>query len=152
MISEIYSRHIDTIYRLCYILTGSRADAEDAVQAVFLKLIESGKSFNDMEHEKAWLIVTTKNHCRDLHRKWWKRNVVSGGIEIEGQYSQTFQSSEIWSCLLKLPQPHRILLYLHYFEGYKLSEIAKLLKLNENTVKSRLRKAKACLKLEIGDE
>jgi len=42
--------------------------------------------------------------------------------------------------------------HLYYYEGYKLLEIAKMLKLNINTVKTRMRDARKRLKLELGDD
>ena len=67
-IEGIYRRHVQTVYRVCYSYLGSAADAEDAVQATFMKLVEHPRSFESEEHEKAWLIVAAKNHCLDVLR------------------------------------------------------------------------------------
>ncbi|MEC4175413.1 sigma-70 family RNA polymerase sigma factor [Adlercreutzia sp. R7] len=64
----VYRRHIGTVYRLCYSFLGSAAEAEDAAQAVFLSLVERPRTFNDAEHEKAWLITCVQNRCRDVLR------------------------------------------------------------------------------------
>ncbi|XOS93392.1 RNA polymerase sigma factor [Brevibacillus laterosporus] len=65
-LAELYQRHADLVYRLCYIYLKNPVDAEDAVQSVFIKLIKSQMIFNDYEHEKAWLMVTTRNYCKDI--------------------------------------------------------------------------------------
>lgn len=70
--AEIYRRNIDTVYRLCYILLKNTADADDAVQSIFLKLLKHDKRLNGPEHEKAWLIVTTKNYCKDVLKSGWR--------------------------------------------------------------------------------
>lgn len=71
-LAELYQRHADGVYRLCYIYLKHSVDAEDAVQSVFLKLIKSQMIFNDYEHEKAWLTVTARNYCKDVLKNWWK--------------------------------------------------------------------------------
>ena len=52
-ITELYQRHVDTVYRVCYSYMKNRADTEDMVQDTFIKLISSGVLFQSEEHEKA---------------------------------------------------------------------------------------------------
>ena len=72
-ITELYQRHVDTVYRVCYSYMKNRADTEDMVQDTFIKLISSGVCFQSAEHEKAWLIVTASNLCKNALRHWWRR-------------------------------------------------------------------------------
>lgn len=72
-IAEIYARHVDTVYRVCFAYLKNSADTEDMVQSTFLKLIEYKGQFNDEEHEKAWLIVTSTNMCKNLLKHWWRK-------------------------------------------------------------------------------
>lgn len=60
----IYDRECDRIYRIAMVYLRNVCDAEDAVQAVFVKLLEKPQCFEDEEHEKAWFILVTKNYCR----------------------------------------------------------------------------------------
>ena len=53
--------------------------------------------------------------------------------------------------VLKLPRKYKNVLYLHYYEGYKTFEIAEMLNMNENTVKSHLKRGRELLKKEVGD-
>lgn len=62
---EAYS---DMILRLSYTYLKSTQDAEDICQTVFLKLLASGKSFDSPEHEKAWIVRTAINACKDERR------------------------------------------------------------------------------------
>ncbi|MDF2921538.1 MAG: sigma-70 family polymerase sigma factor [Paenibacillaceae bacterium] len=134
---------------------GSKQDAEDATQSVFMKLMASHKSFADNGHEKAWLITTARNHCRDMHRKWWRRKVVDlDSYAVMGDQGEAFRhiDSDLAGKLRKLPAMHRLILYLHYYEGYKVAEIASMLKLNLNTVKMKMRSARKQLKLEMEED
>src|SRR5699024_7041905 len=75
-IEDIYNRHVNTIYRLCFVFMKNQADTEDAVQNTFIKLIASNIEFNSSNHEKAWLITTASNHCKNSLKYWFrsKRN------------------------------------------------------------------------------
>ena len=64
-IIQIYNRHVDTVYRVCYSFMKNRPETEDMVQETFLRLLSSQKSFENERHEKAWLIVTASNVCKD---------------------------------------------------------------------------------------
>ncbi|MBS4208570.1 sigma-70 family RNA polymerase sigma factor [Bacillus sp. FJAT-50079] len=152
-ITEIYDTHINTVYRVCFSLMGNVQDAEDATQSVFIKLMESDKIFVDSEHEKAWLITVARNHCRDLHRKWWRKKVVDiDPSSIEQGGMDTAQNMNMMDYLGKLPKKYRLVIYLYYYEGYSVTEIANILKLNINTVKTQMRSARKRLKLEVGDD
>ncbi len=72
-ITKIYDRHFHTVYRVCFSFMKNEEDAEDMVQETFLKLISCKKQFESEEHEKAWLIVTASNTCKDELRRWKRR-------------------------------------------------------------------------------
>jgi len=151
-IIDAYDRHIDTVYRVCLSLLGNKQDAEDTSQTVFVKLMESKKSFVNTEQEKAWLIVTARNCCRDLQRRWWKKKTIDlDPLTIVSEDEEPLAASALWEKLQQLPASYRLILYLYYFEGYKQIEISTMLGLNLNTVKTRMRNAKKRLKLEFGD-
>lgn len=152
-ITDVYDRHVDTIYRVCFSMTGNKQDAEDAVQSVFIKFLESKKSYIDIEHEKAWLITVARNTCIDIHRKWWHKKKVDFDLNAIGLESKdSFKYQELEESIRKLPATHRLILYLYYYEGYKVSEISNMLEMNVNTVKTRMRQARKKLHMWIGDE
>ena len=72
-IEAIYRRQFKLVYQICLVLMKNVSDAEDAAQTVFRKVVERGEAFRDPEHEKAWLIVTARNECRDQLKHWWRR-------------------------------------------------------------------------------
>ena len=65
----IYNRHVETVYRVCFSFMKSPSETEAMVQETFMKLMVSGKTFESERHEKAWLIVTASNTCKDSLRK-----------------------------------------------------------------------------------
>ena len=151
-ITTIYDRHVNTVYRVCFSLMGNRSDAEDAVQTVFLKLMKDTVKFTDHEHEKAWLITTAQNQCRDIHRQWWRKKVVMIDTTVEAIRVEPEEPSVMLETIMKLPMKLRLVLFLYYYEGYKVHEISDMLRININTVKTHLRNAKKRLKMEIGDD
>ena len=148
-ITEIYTKHVNTVYRVALTMLNSVQEAEDAAQTVFMKLLTSKKVFSSDEHLKAWLIVTTKNTCRDSLKSWWRAKRVSMET-IEGQASTPeFMESTVWSAITNLSEKYSIPLYLHYYEGYKTEEIAGMLGIKHATIRTRLRAARAKLRLII---
>ena len=70
-LEALYDRHVNMVYQICLMLLKNVPDAEDATQTVFRKVMEYQKPFRDPEHEKAWLIVTARNECKNQLRHWW---------------------------------------------------------------------------------
>jgi len=137
-----YHRQIETVYRLCYAMLGNPHDAQDAAQSVFETLMRKAPPFADSEHEKAWCIVTARNRCRDMRRRFWRKR--------EQSFVQAAQSPAdegVFALLAQLSPEKRAICYLHYYEGYTLAEISALLHVNPNTIKTRLRAARQQLRL-----
>ena len=113
------------------------------------------KNINNVEEEyiKAWIIRVTINNCKDYNKSAWYRKVIP--IE-ENEADFYFDNEElgILEELSKLKPIYRYIVYLQYYEGYKINEIAKILGLNENTVSSNLTRARKEFKeiLEQGGE
>lgn len=150
-LAELYQRHADLVYRLCYLYLKNPVDAEDAVQSVFLKLIQSQTVFNGHEHEKAWLIVTTKNYCKDVLKHWWKtRRVALDALPEVSSWSGDEPSGKVLSRLLALPEKYKTVLYLYYFEEYSIKEISALLGLPESTIQTQLSRGRNRLKIDLG--
>lgn len=151
-LAEIYRRHIDTVYRICYTLLHNIPDAEDAAQSVFLKLMECDVAFENPAHEKAWLITTAKNHCLDVLKHWWKRKRVDAEALPEPPFWDAEPEDGLLEQLLSLPPKYKLVLYLFYYEGYPSSEIAALLHEKDTTIRTRLRTGRQKLKLCLEGE
>ncbi|MGL4335932.1 MAG: RNA polymerase sigma factor [Turicibacter sp.] len=147
-ITNLYEKHVDMLYRICFMLLKNRVDTEDAVQAIFLKAIEKEITFYNPEHEKAWFIVTAQNHCKNQLKHWWRKRIEFDHINHESVDKQ--ESNEMLELVMKLPEKFKLPIYLYYYEGYSTDEIAKILELNASTLRSRLKKGRNLLKLAIG--
>lgn len=145
--------YADSVYRLAYSYTYAKADAEDILQNVFLKLFQSRQSFNSDEHLKQWLIRVAVNECHNLHRSFWKRNIIQME-EIEKSAQDFLKDNEIdlHNALLQLPSEYRVIIHMHYYEGYKTKEISKILKVKEATVRTRLARGREKLKELLKEE
>lgn len=114
------------------------------VQDVFIRLLRyRSKCFDDREHLKAWLIRVTINRCRDYRRFALHRNETTL-VELPEQ--QEVQSSQLYEEIASLLREDRVIMYLHYYEGYSIKEIGKILGKSPNTVGSRLTRAKSKLR------
>lgn len=76
-VATLYRQYVGMVYQICLMLMKNVPDAEDATQNVFRKMMEYDKPFCDPEHEKAWLIVTARNECKNQLKHWWRKNRAS---------------------------------------------------------------------------
>ncbi|NLG57894.1 MAG: RNA polymerase sigma factor [Clostridiales bacterium] len=148
-LEAIYLRHADMVYRLCYSYMKNKWDAEDAVQTAFLKLMASGKSFEDETHEKAWLIVTAGNVCKNLLKNPQRRMADIASLPLEAEETPP---DETLKALLALPDRYKSALYLYYYEGYPTRQIAALLRRPASTIRNHLKEARALLKDRLLEE
>lgn len=150
-IAEIYNRHVDTVYCVCYSFMKNRPETEDMVQETFLRLITSGKVFESQRHEKAWLIVTASNVCKDsLKKRWRKDESIDACPSLPPQAAQGH--GDVLEAVLGLPPNYKTAVYMFYYEGYSTSEIAAALRCPQATVRTRLARAKKLLKNALGGE
>ncbi len=144
---ETYS---DLILRVSYTYLKSTQDAEDICQNVFLKLLTSQRAFDTPDHEKAWIIRTTVNACKDELRAF--RRKAEPLETAEAAAAPEPPGSDTLEAVMALPQKYRETIYLFYYEGYSTREIAKLLHRSEAAVSARLSRGRKQLKFIIGDE
>ena len=150
-IETIYRRNFTLVYQLCLVLMRSVPDAEDAAQTVFRRVLEREQPFCDLEHERAWLIVTARNECRDQLKHWWRRGRADPSA-LDGLIWEDPREGDVWEQVAALPEKHRLVLFLHYYQGYATGEIAQMLGENPSTVRSRLAQARKKLKLRLEAE
>ena len=143
--------HGDTVFRLALCRLQNIPDAEDVYQEVFLRLFQQAWAAGaDSQHIKAWLIRTTINRCTDMLRFRIRRHMVS--LESIGDVAATENESEkeLWIAVHALPAKFRVVVHLHYAEGYSTDEIAGILQIPAVTVRTRLRRARMKLKELLG--
>lgn len=139
----------DAVYRLALCRLGGRADAEDVYQEVFLRLLRDTTDFRDDEHLKAWLLRVTVNCCNDLCRSAWFRRTAPLEAAPDAAAPAQDGNDELWQAVRALPDDLRIVVWLHYVEGYGTDEIAPLVGCRPATVRTRLHRARKKLRLEL---
>ena len=146
----IVEEFADMVFRIAYQNCFNKSDSEDVAQDVFVKLLsQKGRTFQDMEHVKAWLIRVTLNRCKDYGRLFDHRKEIPIE-EWDGPHSESGQ--EVLFMLEELPKEERLIVYLHYFEGYSIREVAELLGKKQNTVGSKLNRARKKLGKILDEE
>ena len=142
----------DTVYRIALSHAKSVPDAEDITQDVFVKLLKSTLDFEDNEHLKAWLISTTLNRCREIHRTVQRRKTSPVAEPPDMSTSPPAdekllaKSGAVWNALGNLPPNMRSAMHLRHVEGYSAEEIADLMQCRPSTVRSWLFRARKKMK------
>lgn len=148
-ISRVISEYSPMLLRLACTRLDSTADAEDAVQEAFLKLLTAGPVFRDAEHEKAWLIRTTLHRASDIRRAAERRNVP---LEEAAQAAVPEADTSLLMAVRTLPEKYSAVIHLYYYEGYSIKEIAKMLGLPATTVGTRLARGRERLRQMLKEE
>ena len=145
---ELFDQYSNMVYRIALSYLRQTQDAEDAVQNVFLKLIE-GRAEPEFGKERAFLTCITINYCKDVLRSAWKRRIEPLTDEIVYEHKE---DRELLDAIMTLATKYRIVLYMHYYEGYTFSEISSFLKISASTVSMRIHRAKKLLKDILGED
>ena len=150
-IINIYNRQADTVFYICYSFMKNKPEAEDMMQETFLRLISSGKTFENERHEKAWLIVTASNLCKNaLKRHWRKEESIDDNVALASQVVESDNS--VLEAILSLPTEYKTVVYMYYYEGYSTEEITKHLRCPSATVRTRLARARKLLRSMLGGD
>lgn len=135
-----------TMYRVAKAILISDADCEDAVQDAVLKAFSKLNSLREERYFKTWLIRILINECYRYKRSS-KRLVPFDDAANETAGKNDY--SDLYRAVMNLKEPIRIVVTLHYIEGYAVGEIGKMLKIPSGTVKSRLHAGRKILKEEL---
>lgn len=140
------NKYANMVYRIALTRTNNKLDSEDIFQEVFLRVTKKMPIFENEEHEKAWMIRVTINCSNSLLTSNWKKKLEPLKEEIE---FETKERHDVYYEVAKLPTKYRTVIYLFYYEGYKINEISKILNTNESTVKTQLARAREKLKKNL---
>lgn len=143
-----YQRHFQMVWNLCYTYLHNPADVEDAVQETFVKLALSQKSFRDDDHEKAWLIVTAGNVCKDALRRGRREQQLPKQIPAQ----ELPPEDETIRVLRAMPEPYRTAMYLFYYEELPTKQIGAILNRRDATVRSILHRGRLMMKQRLEGE
>ena len=134
---RLVDTYADMILRISMNYLKQTADAEDICQTVFMKYLAAGQRFADAAHEKAWIIRTTINACKDHRKSAFFRHTVAleeaAALETPGTADH-----ELLDAVRALPEGYRLSIYLDDYEGYSIREIAALLSKSESSIAAAL--------------
>ncbi len=148
---RLVNLYADMILRISYQYLKQTCDAEDICQTVFLKYISANMAFDSIDHEKAWIIRTTINACKDhLKSAWFRR---TAALDDAAQIAAP-EVPDTWllDAMKGLPEKYRISLYLYYYEEYSAREIADVMGVSESAVGQYLTRGRRKLRTIITDE
>ena len=145
-LKQTIEEYADTVYRIALTRCKSIETAEDVFQEVFMRFSEKNPKFENKEHEKAWFIRVTINLTKNIKESAWNKKVVRLDENI---IFSTKEENDVYGAVCTLPQNYRTVIYLLYYEGYKVNEISKLIGKPEGTIKTWLFRAREILKQEL---
>ena len=144
----LFDRYHNAVYRLALSFTRSVPDAEDITQDVFLKLLDRTPMLQP-GNEKAYLMQMCVNACRDLKRSAWhsRRSELCDDIVFTEP-----EENGLFEAVMALPQKLRVVVHLHYGEGYSGAEIAEFLHCSPSAVSMRLHRARKLLRQRLEED
>ena len=145
-IEAAYQQHADKLYRVALAQLGNDADAQDAVQDVFIRYISGAPAFDSLEHEQAWLLRTTVNRCHDIARRRKIREFLPLEDALGVAAKETDGFTELAGMLRSLPEKLRETVILRHLEGFSLEQTAKILGIGLSAAKMRITRAREILK------
>lgn len=149
-IERIVDEYASELFRLCLVMLKNTHDAEDAVQDTLLSYLQHAPEFESRESERSWLLTVAANRCRDSLRRAKRHPSVS--MDELTELGATDEHALVLDALMALPEKFRLVLALHYVEGYSTSEIAGMIGRTPSAVKMRLQKGRRLLEDTLGKE
>ena len=146
LLETAYDKYADMLYRLAFSHLRRREDAEDAVQDVFTKYMNTSPRFTDDEHERAWLVRVTVNRCHDMLRRGKVREHDSLDDISEIPDEESENTSGVLQAVFALPEKYKTAITLHYLDGFSVEEISSMLGISLSAVKMRLSRGREILK------
>ena len=159
IIDEIMKKYGQEILQLVFSYVKNKAIAEDLTQDIFVKCYKSLHTYNRKSKLRTWLWRIAINHCKDYLKSWYNKKVIFSEKQMEKGHTQketvetaVIQKSEdekLVSTVMNLPIKYREVIFLYYFEEMSIKEIVEVTSVKENTVKTRMRRAKELLKEQL---
>ena len=151
-LAQLYHRTRAAVYGLALSILGSGHDAEDVTQTVLLKLYQQGDRFESEEHRKHWLLRVAVNESRRLLRSFWRSRAVPLDGQWDAPVSDDPANRELFQAVMGLETKYRLTIYLYYYEGCSVKEVAAALHANPSTVQTWLQRARERLRRELSEE
>ena len=154
--NRLVETYADTILRVSYTYLLSTQDAEDICQDVLLKALGRAGSFDSAEHERAWIIRVAINAAKDLLRRHDRQGTVALDDIAEPvaptpatERELEARAESVLERVMALPLEYREAIYLHYYEGYSIKQIAAIVHASESAVATRLSRGRSKLRTAL---
>ncbi len=147
--TRIALKYSDSIFRIAFNYSRSRADSDDIVQNVLLKYYKCDKEFESEEHIRNWLLRVAVNESKKLLISPFKKKIIPLDEVGEELIFEHKEESDLYYAVMELPPKYRITVYMYYYEDYSVEEIADILKVNSSTIRTRLMRAREKLKSKL---
>lgn len=142
-----YYMYKDMIYHICYSYVKNSMDADDIVQDVFMKYLNSDEQFATLDNEKYWLIRVTINASKTFVTSSWKKRVfLDDDLLNRTTDVKDYKDTSLFEEVCKLPPKYKNIIILFYYENMKISDISKSLNISESACKKRLERARNILR------
>lgn len=148
-ITELVDKYSNTVFHICYQYTRNFHDAEDITQDVFVSIMKKDFSSFDEKAIRAYLIRSAINKCRTFHKNLQKLPVIPLD---EAEPIFTPEEESILDHVMLLSPKYRDVLYLFYYEGLSISQIADILQKSKGTISSQLKRAREKLKVILMED
>ena len=149
---QVVRRYGDMLYRVAFHALRNRADAEDVTQTVLLRLYQQGGRFDSEEHRKHWLLRVAVNESRRLLRSAWRRRSVPLEEWRDIPAWEEPERAELFQAVMALEPKYRLTIYLYYYEGCSVKEVAAALRAKESTVQTWLQRARDRLRRTLSGD
>ena len=150
--TALAEQYMDMVYRIALNASGSAADAENVTQNVMMRLYRADPDFESEEHARRWLIRVAVNESKRFMGLPWKKREAS----LEEALNASAEAEGLQKSLLKkvagLPPKYRVPMYLYYFEGYSVKEIAEMTGSKASTLQTRLARGRERLREVLEEE
>ena len=147
---RIVQQYGDALMRICFLYLKDLYLAQDAVQDTFLKIYKNYDKFDVNSSEKTWIMRIAINVCKDYLRSAWHRRVnVQEVLDEIPIHSETHEDDTLLMEIMRLKPHYREVILLHYYEGFSVGQIARLLNCPQPTVSIRLRRARQKLEQRL---
>jgi RNA polymerase sigma-70 factor (ECF subfamily) len=152
--AELVGQYEGLVFSIALRFFDDRAVAEELAQEVFLQLYQHLRDIESDAHLRFWLRQVTSRRCIDEMRRKRPRGVSLETIADIGVHAPAVDpllDRRLQRLVAQLPPHQRLVITLRYQEDLELAEVAGILEMPLNTVKSHLHRAVLALRKELGD-
>lgn len=150
--TALAEKYMDMVYRIALNALGSAADAEDVTQNVMVRLYRADPDFESEEHAKRWLIRVAVNESKRFIGLPWKKREASLEEALNASAETDGPRNDLLRKVTGLPPKYRMPMYLYYYEGYSVKEIAELTGSKTSTLQTRLARGREKLREVLEEE